>query len=287
MTYPIVLAHGIARFDVLLRDLLKDEERADDSTHYFRLIRSTLQAAGFNTYHSSVPWAESVAVRSRALRANVEQVLAASGARKAHIIAHSMGGLDARHMLFDGRADGLHGRIASVTTIGTPHRGTSFADWGVTSESVLLAILATLGITTIDGFRDLTTKSCAAFNAQAESFELRCGVAFRAYAGAQDLPYVFEPLKLAWHIIKHHEGDNDGLVAVSSARWRDEFAAPTVINADHLNEVGWWEPNDLGFGLDFARFPPRPRLPELPGKLGERIRGLYLQIARDLAAQFP
>ena len=71
------------------------------------------------------------------------------------------------------------------------------------------------------------------------------------------------------------------------ARWRDEFAVPTVIDADHLNEVGWWEPNDLGFGIDFAKFPPRPRLAELPAKLGERIRGLYLQIARDLAARFP
>ena len=121
MRYPIVLAHGIARFDVLLRDLLRDEDMSDDRTHYFRRIRSTLQGAGFPTYHSSVPWAESVAVRSRALRANVEQVLAATGAQKVHIIGHSMGGLDARHMLFDGRADGIHERVASLTTIGTPH----------------------------------------------------------------------------------------------------------------------------------------------------------------------
>ena len=178
MRYPIVLAHGIARFDVLLRDLLKDEDMSDNRAHYFRRIRSTLQGAGFPTYHSSVPWAESVAVRSRALRANVEQVLAETGARKVHIIGHSMGGLDARHMLFDGRAEGIHERVASLTTIGTPHWGTSFADWGITSEKLLLAILGTLRITALDGFRDLTTKTCAAFNAQAESFELRCGVAF-------------------------------------------------------------------------------------------------------------
>lgn len=287
MPYPIVLAHGIARFDVLLRDLLKDEDMSDDRTHYFRRIRSSLQAAGHPTYHSSVPWAESVTVRSRALRANVEQVLAATGARKVHIIGHSMGGLDARHMLFDGRADGIHERVASLTTIGTPHWGTSFADWGITSEKLLLAILSTLGVASLDGFRDLTTKACAAFNAQAESFELRSGVVFRAYAGAQQLPHVFEPLKPSWHVVQHHEGANDGLVPVSSARWRDEFAVATVMDADHLNQVGWWEPNDLGFGIDFAKFPPRPRLAELPAKLGERIRGLYLQIARDLAASFP
>jgi hypothetical protein len=33
MTYPIVLAHGICRFDVLLRDLLNDEEKAADAMH--------------------------------------------------------------------------------------------------------------------------------------------------------------------------------------------------------------------------------------------------------------
>ena len=45
-------------------------------------------------------------------------------------------------------------RVASLTTIGTPHWGTSFADWGITSEKLLLAILSTLrksiGSTTLE-----------------------------------------------------------------------------------------------------------------------------------------
>jgi triacylglycerol lipase len=282
-THPIILAPGIARFDALLRRLLRDEDGDDDRTHYFRCIRSTLTAAGFTVFHGSVPWAAGVIVRAKALRENVEQVLEAAGTGKVHIIAHSMGGLDARRMLYDGRADRLHERVASLTTIGTPHNGTSFADWGLADAGDALAVLDHLGITSIDGFRDLTTTACRAFNDEAKEFERGCGVAFRAYAGAQTLPYVFEPFKASWRIINEREGANDGMVAVSSARWRDDVAAPEVINADHLNEIGWWEPNDTGL----FTWPPRPAGGESPGALEARVRGLYLDIARDLAARFP
>src|SRR4051794_6327563 len=39
-----------------------------------------------------------------------------------HIVAHSMGGLDARHLVTR-NLHGLAPRIASVVTVGTPHRG--------------------------------------------------------------------------------------------------------------------------------------------------------------------
>lgn len=283
MTYPIVLAHGIARFDVLLRDVLKDEEQADDRTHYFRRIRSTLQANGFTVEHSSVPWAAGVSVRAGALKGEVERVLAQYSAQKVHIIAHSMGGLDARHMLFEHRADRMHERVASVTTIGTPHLGTGFADWGMQHATLLLAALQELGISQLDGFKDLTTTVCAQFNEQAAVFEQACGVTFQTYAGAQDISYVFLPLQLPWGIIKGNEGDNDGLVSVRSAQWRPEYFQKPVINADHLNEIGWWEPNDF----HPISFPPGPPRGEMQPQLENRIRGLYVDIAKKLAQRFP
>src|SRR2546422_4122358 len=237
-TYPIVLAHGIARFDALLRNVLRDEDAADDRTHYFRRIRSTLQAAGFMVEHSTVPWAKAVGVRATALKAEVERVLTKTGAQKAHIVAHSMGGLDARHMLFEHQGDRMHQKVASVSTIGTPHWGTSFADWGVSHASLFLALLQTLGASQLDGFKDLTTSACAQFNEQAAAFESGCGVAFRTYAGAQDVSRVFAPLQISWHVIKVHEGNNDGLVSVRSARWCSEYFQEPILDADHLNEIG-------------------------------------------------
>ena len=86
---------------------------------------------GFTTFaiFSHVGWAEGVKARAATLRGEVERVLADSNMDKVHIIGHSMGGLDARHMLYDGRQDQFESKIASVTTIGTPHWGSSFADY--------------------------------------------------------------------------------------------------------------------------------------------------------------
>ena len=145
MTFPIVLAHGIARFDILAHKahkLLGDEdERDDDSTHYFRRIKSTLIADGFHVHHSSVSWAKGVTVRAREFKKNVEHILHEGNAPKVHIIAHSMGGLDARHLLFEHQDDAMHEKVAPVTTIGTPHLGTSFADWGIENKGKLLKLL--------------------------------------------------------------------------------------------------------------------------------------------------
>ena len=48
---------------------------------------------------------------------------------KVNIIAHSMGGLDSRNFI---SSMGGHKHVASLTTIGTPHRGTAWADYWVT-----------------------------------------------------------------------------------------------------------------------------------------------------------
>jgi len=280
MTYPILLTHGISRFDTAARTSPAGEA-ADDGTHYFRRIRSTLQARGYRVYHSTVPWAEGVTTRAAALKDNVEEVLRLERCAKVHIVAHSMGGLDARHMLFDHQADRMHEKVAALATIGTPHYGTTFADWGVSSGTVGLALLAAIGVTSLEGFRDLTTWACRAFDRAAEPFERDCGVAFLTFAGIQQLPFVFDPLKPAWVLIHANEGANDGLVSVASARWREEYFAG-AIDADHLNEIGWWDANELGRRL----FSPAAR-GETREALEARIRGFYLDLATELARRFP
>jgi triacylglycerol lipase len=281
-TYPIVLAHGTCRFDQLLADTVKDDHRPD-ATQYFRLIRSTLRDAGFTAEHSSVPWAAGVRTRAAKLKSEVQRILQETGAPKVHIVAHSMGGLDARHMLFEHQPEHMHDQVASLTTIGTPHLGTTFADWGVANSGAVLGLLDLIGINGLDGFRDLTTAACVAFDRQAEAFERGCGVRFATYAGVQPRDRIFAPLQLSWHLIHVHEGDNDGLVSLRSATWRPEYFQKPAIDADHLNELGWWEPDDFAL----LRWPPAPPRLETPAQLEKRIQALYLQIARGLAAQFP
>ena len=77
---------------------------------------------------------------------------------KVHVIAHSMGGLDARYMI---SRLGMEDRVLSLTTVGTPHRGSKYADWGIRrlSRSVK-PFLQFWGVPT-DAFDDLTTEACA------------------------------------------------------------------------------------------------------------------------------
>jgi triacylglycerol lipase len=269
-TFPIVLAHGIARFDLLSNLLFKVGKRVDDKLHYFRNIRTHLERQGFTVRHSNVEWARGVDVRSKTLKKEVERILSETKAEKVHIVAHSMGGLDTRHMLFDHRKEGFHEKVASLTTLGTPHHGSSFADFLVRGSGNLIS---GLGLS-VEGTHDLTRKAARRFNRKAEKWESRCGVRFRAYAGTQPPKRIFNPLKIAWSIIFGREGDNDGLVSVQSARWRDEYFVPPVLDADHLNLLGWWDTAELSGG-------------ESRKALESRIKSVYLAIGTTLAQEFP
>lgn len=209
--------------------------------------------------------------RARALKHRVEAILERTGANRVHIIAHSMGGLDARHMIVDfDMAD----RVATLTTINTPHRGTSFADVGLAKVDWLIGFTGNFGLN-LEGFRDLSTKATAAFNARALNAEARNPVRYTTYAAHQCHARIFTPLKLPWKIIAGREGANDGLVPLTSAAWTDKLGSKTVrqgafpVPADHLNELAWWEPCEL-------RAPRQVRKP-----FKNKVRDAYLKMVRD------
>ena len=270
-TYPILLAHGFARFDVISNGLLALDNNADrDDIHYFRNIRGRLMRDGFDVQHGNVDWAGSLVKRAADLKGEVETVLRHYNAEKVHIIGHSMGGLDARRMLFDFRGEEFHKKVASVTTIGTPHHGSPVVEYLLTA---FRGQIEDLGMA-LEGLKDLAPRAMQQLNRELESFERSCGVRFRAYAGQQSLTAVFGPLKLCWCMINKEEGANDGLVSVASARWNDEYFVPPVWNADHLNQVGWWDISEIWQGVG-------------PGELETRIQNHYLEIATALAHEFP
>jgi triacylglycerol lipase len=276
MTFPIVLAHGVCRFDILWNDSLAADNNDDpkiDRLHYFRGIRTMLTGKGFDVYHSRVAWAGDVDHRAADLKQNILDILDKTGALKVNIIAHSMGGLDTRHMMFNDRNAGkIHHRIASLTTISTPHAGSAFADWGLDNLSQIPFLLKKIGLDT-DAFRDLRTDSCKAFNERPEviEFESRCQskMLFQTYAGRQNFWGIFNLLKGPFRIIEEKEGENDGLVSVQSAKWRDDYFKGTLDETDHLNELGWW---------DVAQFLKG----EAAEELLQRIHEFYAAVAQDL-----
>jgi pimeloyl-ACP methyl ester carboxylesterase len=74
--------------------------------------------------------------RAGKLKVQLDNIIRHSGASKINLITHSMGGLDARHYITH---LGGHRHISSMTSIATPHRGSSFADLYVSTCTPLLS----------------------------------------------------------------------------------------------------------------------------------------------------
>jgi triacylglycerol lipase len=285
---PIVLAHGIARFDILLEILRTKKNHPDtelgDHFQYFRGIKTYLEDHGFRVFHPNQDFAGPVDLRAEQLRARVNEVLAETGAHKVHIIGHSMGGLDARHMIVDKE---MAERVASLTTIGTPHRGTGLADHVIDHGGVFL-MDSLRRLINLDGFADLTVAACERFNKRAEDSEARNNVVYQTYASAEDRHLVFALLIPSWMFIRDQQGRNDGLVPFTSQQWQRELIAADgtrkaitqkefPVPADHLNQVGWWDPQEA--------MNPNLKLKEIlkqPENYERKIRDVYLEIAQQL-----
>jgi triacylglycerol lipase len=111
--YPVVLVHGICGFEEVR---LFGWRRS-----YFAKVGEHLRMLGVTVHHARLP--PLAAVPERAAR--LADFIRAIPAERVNVIAHSMGGLDARYAIAKlGAAE----RIASLVTIGTPHHGTPLAD---------------------------------------------------------------------------------------------------------------------------------------------------------------
>src|SRR5689334_4708434 len=253
---PIVLAHGIARFDILIEILRTrfevPETEFEDRFQYFKLIKTHLESHGFQVFHPNEDFAGPVDLRAEQLRARVNEALASTGAEKVNIIAHSMGGLDARHMIVD---KGMADKVATLVTIGTPHLGTILADHVIDNGGFFLQA-GLRQVVNLDGFNDLRITRCDEFNRRAEHQEATNDVQYRTFAGAEDGSLVFFPLTHAWDFIRHPADQKAGLVPVRSQAGAKELVANDARRkqvaqnnfpapAAHLKEAGWWEIDEM------------------------------------------
>jgi len=124
--YQIVLVHGLFGFDSIA------------GIPYFYDIPDGLASGGARVFLAQVSATNSNEVRGEQLLSQVRQVLAITGATRVNLIGHSQGGLTARYVAAV-RPD----LVASVTSVGTPHKGSRVADLvrnvlppGSVSESV-------------------------------------------------------------------------------------------------------------------------------------------------------
>jgi triacylglycerol lipase len=145
-----------------------------------------------------------------------------------------MGGLDARYMISQ---LGMGDRVLSLTTLGTPHRGTVFADWSIRRLSRLVRPFLQWLCIPSRAFYDLTTNACRAFNKQVRDVPR---VRYLSVAGNYDGKLVRPEWQLPYRIVLDSEGPNDGVVSVASATYGEPLE---TWPGDHLSMVNW--PNFL------------------------------------------
>ncbi|MDR2019352.1 MAG: hypothetical protein LBQ14_01145 [Treponema sp.] len=209
--YPLILVHG-----VLFRDL--------KYFNYWGRIPRELIRNGAKIYYGNQEAVGTIASNAEDIRNAILAVLEETGAEKVNIIAHSKGGLDARYAI---SRLGMESKVASLTTISTPHRGCRFVDRACRLPEGLYRGVAKFFDNTFrrlgDKRPDFYTATRQFATADSEAFNLNTpdvpGVYYQSYMTKMKSAAGDPMLALPWIMIKALEGDNDGLVSTGSAVW--------------------------------------------------------------------
>lgn len=212
MTTPIaiVIVHGLLGFG---------RTQALRTAHiYFAGLRGRL---GPDVYFPTLPGSGTIADRARALA----DFLATLSHEQVAIIAHSMGGLDARHLIR--HLDPDH-RVRELITLSTPHHGSVIAEVAQHRRSPFYLGVRALTRPALD---DLRPEACARFNLETPD---RPDTRYRSYSASRPI----EEMALWLRPFAREFGDesNDGLVSVTSGQWGEHVA---TLHADHFELAGW------------------------------------------------
>jgi triacylglycerol lipase len=206
----IVLLHGLFGFSRIIY------------WDYFNGVQNFYEQRGFRVITPRVPPASNIEIQAKSLARQLE---GESG--PLHLIGHSMGGLYARYFIT--HCEG-HKKVRSLTTLATPHRGSSAADYICKSISLYRLF---------DGVHELTTGHMKMFNENTpDSTEVR----YRSYSSCRPVSELPWSVRDLGRIIQQAEGANDVQVSVTSAIWGEHVR---TLHADHFEVIGqnfWLNP---------------------------------------------
>jgi triacylglycerol lipase len=259
--FPLLLVHGFGGWDTILGGL-----------EYFYGVEDELAGRGYDVHVTVADAVNDTPTRARQLAAQVDAILAATGARKVNLVAHSQGGLDGRYLI---GTLGYGDRVGALVMVSTPNRGTMVADALVgelpVSATLLAALFdawgAILGGSEADtraAFEQITTaRITGEFNPAHPddprvvywSFAGRsCGLLDFACQADNEGESVDPLLVVSYEFLQGEEpghGPNDGLVPVSSAEW-GRFLG--TLPADHWDEIGQLADSGPGGSFDHLAF---------------------------------
>ena len=308
--YPIVLCHGFSGFDRLglfpLPSLLEDttkktkeftEKNLIELDYWFG-IKEALENLGSTVFIAKVPAFGDIKSRAISLDKFIEKqckMLRKTESKssiynnpnednstfkdkhepiKVNLISHSMGGLDSRYLISKiHNNNNVNYKVASLTTISTPHHGSECADFLVDligNNSVLKKLCP-------PSIFQMTTSNMKKFN---EMVKNDPNVQYFSF-GARFNPRWYNLFSLTWLVMKYkiekeqsdrfrHLIDNDGLVSVESSKWGEYIS--TLDEVDHLDLINWT--NKARSIFDKVMFAQSPNFNPI---------ALYLEIADQLS----
>lgn len=214
LKYPIILVHGIA---------------AKDKRLFWGRIPKRLQEAGLTVYLGRTDSWGSIEGNAELLSQTVDEVLSKHECGKVNLIAHSKGGLDSRYLI---SSLGYGSKVASLTTISTPHHGAEIADLllekrainSPTAKRIIISLTTFYGDKSPDPYRilnELSTKGMKEFNRNHPNHP---DVYYCSYHSILKSPLDDLTSFYTYPYLKKTAGENDGIVSLKSAIWGEDFS---------------------------------------------------------------
>lgn len=238
--YPVILAHGMGW----------NADGGIVGVEYWNRIPGALEDEGAIVYITSVNALGTHAQKGQQFKDDFLYIKAVSGKSKFNVIGHSHGTIYTRYAI---NHLGLSPYVASHTSICGPQHGSAVADvlldflpdageWLISglANAMYVLLLGDDDPNLRDNAYDLTMDYMNnTFNPNTPN---KVGIYYQSYATkiktVTSNAFMMGP---TWLLLLYHEGANDGLVSVNSAKWGEfkgvDSGAWWCGGVDHLNAV--------------------------------------------------
>ncbi len=209
--YPIILVHGMG-----VRDLKHISS--------WGRVPKKLALEGYSVYRGEQDANGTAQDNAAALKSRITGILESTGAEKVNVIAHSKGGLDVRYMI--SHLD-MGSKVASLTTVSTPHHGSKTMDvllkipapllrFGSWVTDLIMKLCGDKQPQTYKVLNSFSTTSAEAFNRETPDDDR---VLYQSYGFYMKHWYSDLFMLLPYIVVYCIEGRNDGLLTPESMEW--------------------------------------------------------------------
>ncbi|MDZ7771995.1 MAG: hypothetical protein U5K31_04545 [Balneolaceae bacterium] len=233
LQHPVLLCHGYGA----IASLVKPSPLYD--------VALLMRTHGVKAFAPNiVPYAK-IETRAQRWVQVIEDLVERTGMSKWNVVAHSMGGLDMRYAISKLEA---RRHVASLTTVSTPHRGTSLAELTLRTPEAIRDKLAEF----LDWMGDQVYPGIKSDSIGSAEQLTRAYVRERFNPEVPDVPDIAyysysagvgkgttEPINMISRYQNNHifeeEGINDGMVSVASARWGKHISTGRLSHMEQMN----------------------------------------------------